>query len=133
MYFVLLVFEKLTGLDKKGKGFINILKRAYTLLFVILGWVLFRADNMGNAYIYLKSMFSFNGFDGMFLGYFTQNAIILTIGAILSTPVIKVLSSRFKDSVIYSLIRIIGISLLFIMCIASLVSNSYNPFIYFNF
>lgn len=135
MYFVLLTAEKLTGFDKKEGKILNMFKYIYTLLFVIIGWVLFRAETMYHAWTYLKCMFSFDtlSFDGMAWGYFTQNAIMLAIGVLCCTPVCKRLSNRFESNTIYSIVRIVALCSLFVLCMASLVSNSYNPFIYFNF
>ena len=78
MYFVLIAMEKLTGFDKKkGKGLMPF-KWLYTILFVVLGWVLFRADSITDAFEYIKSMFALNSnaiCDGMFTGYLKQNAV----------------------------------------------------------
>lgn len=136
MYFVLLVIEKLTGLHKKNHKFLNIFKWMYTILFVVLGWVIFRADSIGHAFMYIKSMFGLTGntfVDGMFTGWFTQNIIILVIGIILSTPLFRFLSHKTQNSHIIGFIKVGVLICLLVLSVASLVSNSYNPFIYFNF
>ncbi|MBE6008996.1 MAG: MBOAT family protein, partial [Lachnospiraceae bacterium] len=135
MYFVLLVFEKLSGINTKEGKVINAIKHIYTLFFVIIGWVLFRAENMHHALLYLKCMFSFGTveYDGMFNGYFLQNAVMLSFGVICCLPLFKKLSIRFSENKLYGAIRLIGLCTLFVICLANLVSNSYNPFIYFNF
>ena len=136
MYFVLLVIEKLTGIHKKNGKVINVFKWLYTILFVVLGWVLFRASSISNAIVYLKSMFGLNGnvfSDGMFTGWFTQNLILLIIGFILCTPIFRVLSEKTKNSNMVGFVRSGALICLFVLSVASLVSSSYNPFIYFNF
>ena len=45
LYFVLLTFEKLSGLGKKNYWWGHI----YTMVFVIIGWVIFRSTGMGTA------------------------------------------------------------------------------------
>ena len=40
---------------------------------------------------------------------------------------------RYKDKYIYCLIRDLVISIIFILSIRSLISNNYNPFLYFRF
>lgn len=136
MYFVLLVIEKLTGLQKKsGKG-INIIKWLYTIFFVIIGWVLFRSDSLSTAWTYIKSMFGMcgnAGADGMFVGYFWQNIIMLIVGMIICTPVFKILKTKIKSNAVTDIIYILVTVSLFALSVSSLVSNSYNPFIYFNF
>lgn len=136
MYFVLLVIEKLTGIyRKKGKA-LNVFKWLYTILFVILGWVLFRADTIEDALVYLKSMFGLNAnvfTDGVFAGWFMQNLILLIVGAVLSTPLFRLLSQKTKNSTAAGFIKSGALIVLLVLSVASLVSSSYNPFIYFNF
>ena len=136
MFFVLLVIEKLTGLHKKSGKALNVFKWLYTILFVVLGWVLFRANSLSDAFVYIRSMFGLAGnvfADGMFTGWFTQNIILLVIGAVLCTPLFRYLSNKTKSSNVIGFVKASGLICLFVLSVASLVSNSYNPFIYFNF
>lgn len=136
MYFVLLVIEKLTGIHKKNGKIINVVKWFYTILFVVLGWVLFRASSISDAFEYLKSMFGFNGnvfSDGMFTGWFTQNMFLFIIGFVLCTPIFRKISEKTKNSNIAGLVKSGILICLFVLSVANLVSRSYNPFIYFNF
>ena len=137
MYFVLLTIEKTTGLHQKGKSSGGkAIKWIYTILFVVLGWVIFRSDSIHDAFTYIKSMFCLSQntfFDGMFWGYFTQNAILLLIGIILCTPIIKMLKNRIRKNWIVEIIEVVLLIALFVLSVASLISSSYNPFIYFNF
>lgn len=136
MYFSLLTVEKLTEIHKKNGKIINVFKWLYTMLFVVIGWVIFRAESIGDAFSYIGSMFGLNGnnfSDGIFSGWFSQNIILLTIGFILSTPLFRFLSKKTKDNNVIGFIKVGVLILLFVLSVASLVSSSYNPFIYFNF
>lgn len=136
MYFVLITVEKLTGFDKKSGGGWTAVKWIYTMFFVVLGWVLFRSDSILGALSYIKSMFGLNGnalSDGMFTGFFAQNAILLAVGVVLSTPLFKSIKERTAASEAAEYLRAAGLIILFVLSVASLVSSSYNPFIYFNF
>lgn len=136
MFFVLISLEKTTGFYKKGGKLTNILKWLYTMFFVIIGWVLFRSDSIGLALTYLKSMFGLSngGFtDGAFMGWFTQNAVLIIVGTVLSTPLFRFLSEKTKNSNTVGFIRAIVLIGLLVLSVASLVNDSYNPFIYFNF
>ena len=134
MYFVLITLEKLTALDRKKH--LYILRWVYTLFFVIIGWVLFRSASINSAWDYLKSMFSQNNaglLDSYFTGYLRQNMIMLAIGILGCTPIIKHVKHKYSDLLA---VRIVGALLLiciFVLSTAALVSSSYNPFIYFNF
>ncbi len=129
MYFVLLCIEKLTGKTYRIFGHI------YTLFFVVMGWVLFRADDMGSAFKYFEAMFSIGqtGFDGMFWGYFTQNIPLIIFGIMGCVPLVPKINSYISKFRIYPLIRVTAYLCVLVLCLASLVTSSYNPFIYFNF
>lgn len=136
MYFVLLVFEKLTGFRQKSGKALNVFKWLYTIFFVVMGWVVFRAESISNAVYYYGAMFGLNGnafADGIFTGWLTQNLILLVIGTVLCTPLFKVLGEKTKSSQIAGFARSGALICLFVLSVASLVSSSYNPFIYFNF
>ena len=136
MFFVLLSAEKLTGFDRLKGKVITVVKWCYTALFVLLGWVLFRSRSIREAIVYIKSMFGLNTnvfSDGIFLGWLAQNAILLVIGALLCTPLFKKIGQKTSQSVVIEYIKVMGLIILFILSVAKLISDSYNPFIYFNF
>ncbi len=136
LYFVLLVIEKFTKIHKKSGKVLNVFQWLYTIFFVVLGWVVFRSESIGDALIYLRSMFGLAGnafADGMFTGWLTQDLILLVIGVVLSTPLFRILSEKTNGSDVVGFLKAAGLIVLFVLSVASLVSNSYNPFIYFNF
>ena len=136
MYFLLLTFEKLTGFEKKSGLTLDVLKRVYTILFIMLGWVLFRAESISDAMTYVSSMFGIHDsplIDGYFTGYLAQNAVIIFLGGLFCTPVAKATAKRIKPNLLTDILYVASYLLLFILSIASLTSSSYNPFIYFNF
>ncbi len=141
MYFVLLTFEKLTGIPKKLKsGLTKALYRVFTLLCVLLGWVVFRAEGGTEAVNYLASMFSLagNAFYSDYTGYvFNNNAVLLAFAVILSMPTFKKLrelasKNRILDGIADILTPITYLAL-FVLSVAWLVTGSHHPFIYFNF
>jgi len=137
MYFVLLVIEKLTGFINKGGKLFSPLKWMYTMLFVIIGWVIFRAESLTGAFDYLKSMFVYRGISPQELAFskamISQCAVIFLIGFVSATPLLKRVGERIKPNFFTDTIYVIAVTIIFVLSIASLVSNSYNPFIYFNF
>ena len=136
MFFVLLTVEKLTGLHKKSGKALNVFKRLYTLLFIVIGWVIFRSDSIADAFVYLKSMFGLNDnvfSDGAFVGWAAQNMIMIGIGVALCTPLFRILSEKTKNSSFAGYIKAAVLSCLFVLSAAGLIGGSFNPFIYFNF
>ena len=135
MYFVLLAFEKFTNFEKRTEK-MKILNHIYTLIFVLIGWVLFRSNNIGHAIIYVQSMFGLHTnslIDNVAIIYLQEFYIYFILGIIFSIPWVKVLSERFKDNQIFKILFTIVIMIIFILSIAYINENGYNPFIYFNF
>ena len=132
LHFAAIGIERLLHLDKKG----NILTRIYTIIIVIVGWVIFRADSLEQAFIYLKGMFGLvpRGFiDRVGAGYGVKYVTLLVMALIASTNIAKVLGEKLKGKKIYGYLRIICILGLFAISFVYILNQSYSPFIYFNF
>lgn len=132
LYFVLLTFEKLTGLNKKQFWFGHI----YTMFFVILGWVLFRAPNLGSAFAYMKAMFGI-GAKGVMsstaLAYVAQNWMYYVMAVLGCFPLLTTMDKKFGKSRIWNAAYTIGVLVVLIVSVSFICNNAYNPFIYFNF
>lgn len=134
-FFVFLVIEKVFLLKHLKNGFFSHL---YTMLLVLISFVIFSVEDMGQIGIFLKSVFGLNGLDfiNFETWYYLKNYIvILIIGMICSTPLIKNLLNKLADSknVIVGILEAVIYIGLLIICSAALISNSFNPFIYFRF
>ncbi|MCR2045298.1 MBOAT family O-acyltransferase [Anaerosalibacter massiliensis] len=136
-YCIFLIIEK-TFLQKWLKDKPIFISHIYTLLVIIVGWVLFEFEDISKGLIFIKIMFGFGSnplYDSRTIYYLYTNAILLALLGICSTPfvgkAIKKLKGRFKIGE-YVVIPIILAVLLFI-CTAYLVDESYNPFLYFRF
>jgi alginate O-acetyltransferase complex protein AlgI len=108
----------------------------FTFFTVLIGWVLFRAQNVSQALNFMRKMFSFKVTD---LYFSTHLLSILGIAIILSfiplfykTKKEEVLSPpviSFKRTTITVLI----IVLCMVLCVGEITSSDFNPFIYFKF
>ena len=136
-YGILLLLEKFV-LKKYIDKLPNILKHIYTIILVIIGWLIFAFEDMNMLIDYVKTMFGLNGefINSTFIYYFTNYFIILLIATILSTPVYEKLENILKNKkypwIKFSITLIVYIVLL-IITTAYLVSDTYNPFLYFRF
>ena len=131
LYFVLLTVEKLTKFHEKIGGFGHI----YTMLFVILGWVLFRADSISAAVSYMGAMFGLtsNGLcDDLILTYLSYNKVYFIFGILACFPIQKLIKPKINEK-LYNVLSAIVLAVLFVISISFMVKGSYNPFIYFNF
>lgn len=135
----LMMFEQVTGIEKFSKK--PVLKpffRIYTLLAVCLGFVVFNSPSMGFAIDYIGTMFSFGGGSADALALFSPYTVMmLVLGVIFSLPVLptlrKAVSGNEKLSAAGEFIGYaISIPLL-ALCVMTLASTSFNPFIYYIF
>ncbi len=117
-----------------------LIKWLYTMLVVIVGWVLFRAPTISSAVSYLKCMFGMGGVNANVestLFYLLENLIILIIGCTCALPVVKWIKRLCtKDSRLELAkevcLPIVSVVLL-IVSVSLLLVTENNPFIYFNF
>ncbi len=132
-YFVILTLEKLTGFSKKLGFFSHI----YTLLLVIIGWVVFRAKDIASAVSYLGDMFGFGSLplvDGTTKFYLSNYSFFIALGIVFCFPIIRTVKKKTNtDKPIYTLIYGIVLIVFFLISVTYTVKGTYNPFIYFNF
>lgn len=131
-YFVLLTFEKLSGLSKKNYWWGHI----YTMIFVIIGWVIFRSTGMGAAILYIKAMFGIGakGFmDKAVWAYIAQNWIWFVFALIGCAPIMPRIDNKLGKYKAWNIVYAVGIVVIFVVSVSFICNNAYNPFIYFNF
>jgi D-alanyl-lipoteichoic acid acyltransferase DltB (MBOAT superfamily) len=121
LYFVLLTFEKLVF---KANNII------YLLFFVMMGWVLFRAENLGLAVSYYQALFG-GGVSGAFSAQVSW--IPIALGVLFSVPLMPKLRERIGESLVWRIAEPVVMLCLFALCLVASTANEYQPFIYFNF
>ncbi len=132
MYFVILTFEKLTGLSKKEYWWGHI----YTMLLVIIGWVIFRSTGMGNAFLYIKAMFGIGAkglIDKAVWAYIAQNWIYFIFAIIGSVPLMPWVDKKLGTNRVWQTVYAVGLVVCLVVSVSFISNNAYNPFIYFNF
>ena len=139
--------KKLFGLGKHGKNRRNpvetVLKHLYTLLVVLIGFVIFRADNMGQAFSMIGAMFSgirASAQTGLLLAQCLTplTMFALLFGLVGSTPVLPMVCRKAEQQTgsVYVCLRVLsyaGALALLLVDILHLSAASYVPFIYFQF
>lgn len=132
LYFVLLTFEKLTGLGSKSYKWGHI----YTMFFVVIGWVLFRSPNLGSAAVYLKAMFGIGAkglIDRAFPAYLAQNWIYYLLAVAGCFPFFARLDEKLSSRLAWNAAYAVGAVVIFVVSVSFICNDAYNPFIYFNF
>ena len=132
-FFVILTIEKfvLRKLLKK----LPIINNIYTLLLIIIGWVIFNSSSFEQIQTFLTAMFKYESFTIDILVDHNYLYLIghIIAGIILSMPIVKIIKDKLENKLFFSMIGdIISIALL-VICVMYLVNDSYNPFIYFRF
>ena len=139
LFGIMLIIEKFI-LGKYLKNTPYIIKRIYTLFIVLISFVIFKSDNINDAFNIIKGLFGFNTkvFSNSFTIYYLKSYfIILLLGIILSTPLLSNIITRLrKNNVLNKIINLFEpllIILILVLVTACLIDNSYNPFLYFRF
>lgn len=144
MYGVVIIIEKVlmelfkrTGKEKIPERIPAVIKHIYTMVLVILGWVLFDTDDIHTAFTYMGRMFSFGDTpaDSHTLYFLINYGILFVIAIIGSTNLINKLSEKLKckSSVAANCAGIVFMIAVMLLSTAYLVDANYNPFLYFNF
>jgi len=133
----ILAIEKALGVDTKGED-LNIFKWMLTLLLVMIGWVIFRADSMTSAFTLYSAMFSNNGFElsttyshsitSLQLSMLVIAFFIIVVRGLLGKyNVLKAVQTKFSAGLATVVLP------LFVLSIFKLSAQSYSAFLYFQF
>jgi alginate O-acetyltransferase complex protein AlgI len=135
-YFLLLAVEKLL-LKQWLPRWPRLLRHAYTLFWVVLGWVLFACTDLGQLGDYFLCLFGKNGlWDQATLYYLRAYGLFFLLLALGATELPARAAKRLCGGrteggqvalQLTLVVLLLGLSLIF------LVGDSYNPFLYFRF
>ena len=120
-----------------------------TLVLVVFGWALFYFTDLGRLGICLKAMLGFSGHGFTSVStkaYFTNNLPLLLLAALGCTGIPRTIhrifsrlcgsghNSRYtrREGLYAGVMFALSFAVL-LLCTASLVGSSYNPFLYFRF
>ncbi len=135
---VLLMIEKVWLLKylKKSKVFSHI----YVLFFVMISFIIFNAQDMGQAFLDIKGLFGIDGVplvSAQALYCLSSFFVILIIAVIGATPAvpygIKMVCHKPIGEKIINRIEPFMLMVLLLVITAYLVDGSFNPFLYFRF
>lgn len=134
LYFgLLLIIEKFVlkkVLDKAPSWICHI----YSLFFIVIGWAIFYFSDLAEMGRFFVSMFSFNTLIGDSAKTYVLSYLpLILIAAFASTPIIAKLYKKLQDKKIMPLLETLFCTTVLVLCTAALVSQSYNPFLYFRF
>ena len=143
----LLIIERILTLRDTESSNYPILRRGVTIFLVMIGWVLFRSDDMSQAYKIYSAMFSFNSLE---ISHFISHAIDTRVtlcflfgSLIFFMPREYVTGKKLGDYFLveslekrqlkYTIFMTIYAFLAFSVSILVLSNQTYSPFLYFQF
>lgn len=143
LYFGIIIIIEKTFFMRMLECIPNFIRIIYTMLLVIVGWVIFRSENIESVVLYLKTMVGVSGDslirinDFFYVANYSYEFILafLFAGPFLRNAFRKLEDSNIKVvggffSIVFTPVLLVGILYLSIM---TLVNTSFNPFIYFRF
>ena len=132
------IFVERLGL-KKLLDKCHVINHVYALFVVNFGWVIFRSNGLKNSLRFIKRMIIPEDITASINIYslVSKKFIVVLIAAVLLSCIIQSVYGIVKNNgVVKKIVMVcepLVIIALWLLCIMSLVSNTYNPFIYFRF
>lgn len=136
--FIFIFFEKFMEFERLDIP--SPIKHIYSMMAVMIGWVLFRSNDLIQAGRYIANLFGF-GADGFFSDYawmfVKENFLVLLAAIVFTMPVARTVNQHlYEQKRGYRVLEFCypaTMFLLVLLCLSCLVKGTYNPFIYFNF
>lgn len=136
-WFGVLIIAEHMGMGRLLEKLPSALSWLYTMLAVVLGWVLFDTDSISSAFRFIGAMFGAGGSfaSGASWSLLAQAAVSLAICIFFSSGAAKNYIKRIggQDSKVILVLKPVITAALLIASTAYLVNSTYNPFLYFNF
>ncbi len=135
VYFgILLIIEKFL-LKKILDRLPAFFRHVYALFFIVLGWVIFDFTEMSEMGAFIVRLFTgtYGLVGGDALSLVLSYLPLIIVGIFASLPLWKKLYFRTQDKKWSIALQCVCVVAVLILATASLVSSSYNPFLYFRF
>ncbi|MCL2108815.1 MAG: MBOAT family protein [Oscillospiraceae bacterium] len=137
-YGVIIIAEKLF-LGRLLEKIPGVFRSIYTMLFVIIGWVIFDTANLSTAFGYIAAMFGFGGNSAIAdstSSYLLLNYSVMLLICIFACTNLwrRIYTALYKITpAVLNYCAVAYEAVVFIFVTAYLVNAGYNPFLYFNF
>ena len=138
-YGVILLIEKtfLLGVFEKIP---SAFRHIYTLFLTVIGFTIFNSNGMGGVAESLSAMFGVSGlalYNAEALYYLASYAVPILLAVLLSTPLAKKICAHIENKaagdIAMAVVKPVCYIAILLVCTASLIDGSFNPFIYFRF
>lgn len=134
MMWVMIVFEKVFGKNRVTRfKYIHII---VTFILIVLSFVIFKNDSLAQGLQQIKVMlnpWAYNLRDSQTHFMWRNHLRFVIFALILATPLVKNTYLQIKSEKLKILINVLFVIGVMLLSTASLVNESYNPFLYFRF
>lgn len=132
---ILLIIEKLflTDLLKKVPKFIS---RIYVLITVMISFIIFNGESFSQIIQNIGVLIGIRNtplISAESIYYLKSYLVVLVVGIIGSTPILKKLANSSKISKFVNFVEPIFLFAILVICTSYIVDGSFNPFLYFRF
>lgn len=130
LFGILMIIERaflLKWLEKRSR----FISHVYLIFVVLVSWVLFAQNSLGEALSYLKVMFGLTGspmVNTSTLYALTNFFVLLILGVLFATPLMKNIKEKLPEWVLYLFYVVV-----LVLSTGYLVDATFNPFLYFRF
>ena len=103
----------------------------------MIGWIFCRSDSLSDAVTFIGQLFKGRAGDETVLSFLSMKAILVFAAAVIGAgfiqkPLSALRCSKNRTGLLVLAERLM-LLLVLALCLLSLINNSYNPFIYFQF
>ena len=136
LYFCFLLILEKIFLKKFIDKWPSVVRWLYSIILIIIGWVIFRVENISEVFYFIKKLFDFSSTN--YIEIFASNNLIIPILFIIPSilfmfPIYKKIENLcIKKPILNYALNAVYLGL-FLICIMYLISSNFNPFIYFRF
>ncbi len=144
--FISSMFKKMTAFfDEKVKLPVirkipSIISHSYVLVVILISFVIFNTRSLSEGVSFIGSMFGAGNlpfWSSQTTYYLLNYAVLLVVAFLGATPIAKSVALKISESKVggrvMNVLEPIAIAAVLLLCIATLVNDSFTPFLYFQF
>ena len=135
-YGLILVVERLFLGKLLQKNPVKLINWVYSLFIVMVGWVIFRSDNLPQAFTFISKLFAPGKLYTVLAYVDLKILVLLPVAFLCSGWMQRALGGVYEKTKDKIPVRILDAAFQMVLLVASIISvagGTYNPFIYFQF
>ncbi len=136
LYFAIILLIEKAFLGKILEKLPKVLSRIYVILLVMISFIIFNGESANQIFENLQGLIGYSSIPLISLEsiyYFKSYSIVIVVGIIGATPVMKNIVTNEKISKKVIILEPLFLLCVLILCTSYIVDGSYNPFLYFRF